>query len=125
MFEEILKQYLVEWHTKKEIINHLKSNGIIIQERGLRKLFEQFNERYFNDENELYIAHSCKGYLLTADTNIIGNSIIDDKKRALKLLKRYQKTSKKVGNKNQINLEVYPIKEDIFELLMTGDNYDA
>ena len=121
MFEELLKKYLHEWHTKKQILKYLKKNGLNLKERDLRRRIEAFNRFYFQDQSELYIAHSCKGYLLTADAEIIAKSISDDKKRALKLLKRYQKTSKKLSERNQMNLEIYPIKEDIYELLMTSE----
>lgn len=118
MFEKLIKNYLMEWHTKKDAIKYLKENDLKLNEREFRKRVEIFNQRYFREDSELFIAHSSKGYILTSDKNIISKSIKDDRKRALRLLERYQKTVKKLSNADQINLEVYPIEEDTYELLM-------
>ena len=69
MIEFLLKEYLTTWRTKREILEFLNSKGIKIAERDLRKRIEYYNKKFY--ENETFIAHSSKGYLITTDKEII------------------------------------------------------
>lgn len=116
MFEEILKNYLTTWRKKQDIIAYLKSQDYFITERTLRNLISKFNRLY--GEREAFIAHGPKGYIYTTDKEIIKKSILDNRKRSLRMLKDYQSTVKALSEKNQTDLGIYPIEENAYELLM-------
>ncbi len=114
-----LKGYLDKgWKTKNEILyflNHFYKQNV--DERTLRTIFAEFNERYEKGETELFIAHSSRGYLLTADQNIILSSLQDDYKRALKLLKRYYRCKSALSEKKQLSL-MSKEETDLYEVIM-------
>ena len=117
-----LKGYLDKgWKTKEKILYFLNNFcDMKIGERELRDEFARFNERYENGEQEMFIAHSNKGYLLTNDERIVLDSLEDDHKRAIKLLKRYYRCKKALSEKNQLSLEQKDA--DIYEVLMRLGN---
>lgn len=97
---------LSEWKTKNQIIKELHDQDIKTDERTLRAMIEKHNIRYFNHLEKEYIAHSPKGYIKTSDYSIIKKSIDDGKKRALNLLWKYSKTTKALGENNNLKLEL-------------------
>ena len=117
---ELLKGYLdTEWRTKDNILYFLKHVcNLNFNERTLRECFATFNEAYEKGETELFIAHSNRGYLLTTKPEIILESLKDDYKKGVRLMKRYYKCKKSLAEKNQIAL--LPKKEaDLYEVIMT------
>lgn len=112
-----LRGYLdTEWRTKDQCVSWL--NNIFhldISERAFRQFVADFNERYESGETEMFIAHSNKGYLLTADPELIMNSLNDDYKRAVKLMKRFWRCKKALSEKTQISLS--PQELNIYELV--------
>ncbi len=102
-----LKGYLdTDWRTKEKILYFLTHFcHMNVNERELRNYFASFNERYESGETEMFIAHSNKGYYLTSDPEVIFNSLEDDHKRAIKLLKRYYKCKKALSEKSQLSLD--------------------
>ena len=117
---EVLKGYLdTDWRTKDNILYFLKKVcDLKTNERTLRECFATFNEAYEKGETELFIAHSSKGYLLTTNPDIILESLKDDYKKGLSLMKRYYRCKKSLAEKKQIAL--LPKKEaDLYEVIMS------
>lgn len=116
-----LKGYLdTDWRTKDKILGFLKYMSIDINERALRDYFAEFNEHYETGDTEMFIAHSSKGYLLTSDPKIIMDSLEDDNKRAMKLMKRYYRCKKALSEKNQLSLSEN--ESDLYEVIMKMEN---
>lgn len=115
---DILKGYLDrDWKKKEQIVKYLTfMTQEEVNERAFRKFVADFNENYYSGETELFIAHSSKGYLLTADKDIIVNSLQDDYKRAMKMLKRYYQCKKAIAEKSQLSLT--PADTDMYQVLM-------
>ena len=114
---KVLQGYLDrEWRTKDKILYFLKYMNIDVNERALRDYFAEFNERYESGDTEMFIAHSQKGYLLTNDPKIIMDSLEDDNKRAMKLMKRYYRCKKALSDKNQLSLTSN--ESDLYEVIM-------
>lgn len=118
---EYLKGYLDrDWHTKDQIIYFLTkvckldTNERSI-ERKIRQYFVEFNERYESGQTEMFIAHSNRGYLLTSDQKIILESLEDDNKRALKLMRRYYRCKKALAEKDQLSLS--PQETNLYEIV--------
>jgi len=115
---ELFKGYLdKEWHTKTECLEwYEKQYFTKLNEREFRRRIESFNEKYAGGETEMFVAHSKKGYLLTNDIDIIKKSLLDDYRRALKLLKRNSRCTKALSEKNQISLGQN--EADLYEVVM-------
>ena len=115
---KVLQGYLDrEWRTKDKILYFLNNiMKIDINERALRDYFAEFNERYETGDTEMFVAHSQKGYLLTNDPKIIMDSLEDDNKRAMKLMKRYYRCKKALSEKNQLSLSEN--ESDLYEVIM-------
>lgn len=118
---DYLKGYLdKDWHTKEQILYFLtKVCSLDVNERSMRQYFAEFNERYESGMTEMFIAHSSRGYILTSDQEVILNSLKDDNKRAVKLMKRYYRCKKALAEKNQLSLE--PNETDLYEIVMRMD----
>lgn len=112
---EILKDYLSDWRTKKEILGYLSDKGVVMSERTLRQNLNGFNRQYPTGDTELFLAHSGKGYILTTDKSLIEKSLTDDRKRSLKMLKRYYGCLKELHSKNQLSLE--PQDATLYEIV--------
>lgn len=112
-----LKGYLdTEWRTKKQCVDWLKAIfNMDVNERTFRLFVAEFNEKYESGEQEMFIAHSEKGYLLTSDQEIIMQSLTDDFKRAAKLMRRYYRCKKAIAEKKQLALE--PQESDLYTLV--------
>ena len=103
---ELVKEYITnDWKTKNMILGHLLGCGVYVNERSLRQYIARFNKEYENGESEWFIAHGQKGYMMTDNNDLILNSLKDDHKRALKLLKRYGRCRKALSEKNQLSLD--------------------
>lgn len=118
-FTSQLRGYLDtgEWRTKDQCVGWL--NGIFhldISERTFRIYVAEFNKRYEDGDTEMFIAHSNKGYLMTADEEIIMDSLKDDYKRAVALMKRYWGCKKAQSMKDQIKLT--PEEINTYEVVM-------
>ena len=115
---EKIKDYLGwTWHTKKEIIDYCLSREILLDERQLRNMVEQYDKEYCDGLHDSYIAHSSKGYLLTSDRKIIEKSKNDDKARLIALAKRVYGVERRFRDMDQLTL--IPNEEiDAYEVLM-------
>lgn len=75
-----------EWKTKKKLLQEMKKDDIILDERVFRKLVEKQNELYANHLSDKFILHSSKGYKLASCPKEIIESLKDNHKRAMNLL---------------------------------------
>ena len=117
MIEQFYGYLDKDWRTKKELIEWYKiMYHTKLNERMMRIWFERYNEKYGRGESELFIAHSQKGYLLTSDPEIIRKSLMDDYKRAMKLLVRNSRCTKALSEKNQLSL--MPEEASMYETIM-------
>lgn len=103
---ELIKDYLIEWTKKKDLLKILKSKGVTMDERTFRKMVELHNKNYFEHRVDKYLAHSSKGYKLTTDKEEIIRSAKDYKKRAMDLLVKASKTLKAMGENDNLRLEI-------------------
>lgn len=83
-----------EWKTKKKLLQEMKNNDIILNERVFRKLVEKQNELYVNHLSDKFIVHSSKGYKLASCPEEIMESIKDNHKRAMDLLIKASKAKR-------------------------------
>lgn len=117
-YYQCFKGYLdKEWRKKEQCVGWL--NDIFhydVGERKFRMFVAGFNEEFYDGDIDVFIAHSNQGYLLTADADIILNSLNDDKNRGVSLLKRYYRASKKLANRDQIKLT--PEDVNAYEVIM-------
>lgn len=90
--------------------------GVDINERAFRQFVAEFNELYESGNTEMFIAHSNKGYKLTTSTEEIELSLVDDYKRAKKMLKRYWRCKKAKADKQQITF--MPAELNEYEVVM-------
>nr|DAU67706.1 MAG TPA: hypothetical protein [Caudoviricetes sp.] len=97
---------LKEWKKKKDILKELKNNGVRMSERAWRKSVELHNKRYFEHQTDKYLAHSVKGYKLTADKDEIIASAKDYRTRAFNQLVKASKTLRVMGENDNIRLEI-------------------
>jgi hypothetical protein len=98
---ELLKEYLTDWHTMKEIMEHFgfKDN------RAIRLAIADYNN---TKEVEMpYLAHSHLGYKFTTDKNDILNSCNDDIKRIRTLAKKVKKALYQVHTSDNFNIYDY------------------
>ena len=91
---EILKYIDFEWQTKKTILNKMKENGIVLDERTFRLYIEKINNEYINHSSDVFIVHSSKGYKYALSEEEIIESITENYKRALNLLSKESKIKK-------------------------------
>lgn len=116
---DLLKGYLEEWRKKPDIITYLHDHGMEINERQFRKFVEIYDKNYCDGDAETYIAHSGKGYILTADKEIIRRSMEDDLKRAFKLLKRGTAVKRRFKDDDQLTLLPEEMQMlDVYEVVM-------
>ena len=97
---------LSEWKKKTQILRELKENGLPIKDRDFRKRVELHNKLYEEHAVDKFIAHSCKGYIATNDKSIIINSLKDNEKRALTMLKASRKTLQALGENSNLSLDI-------------------
>lgn len=102
---------LSDWKTKKEVIKELSFKGIDVDERKIRLLIEDHNDKFVQHLSDTYIAHSNKGYKKTTDYEEIKSSINDMRKRALDMLCKESKVRKAIGENCNFKLI---INEDSF-----------
>lgn len=96
------------WKTKEEILTELLlKKDMDLNERSLRNEIEINNRLFYEHLVDKFIAHdNHKGYIATAVREVIKRSIDDDKKRAIKLLTRYSKTLKALGENGNMNFVI-------------------
>jgi hypothetical protein len=100
---ELLKEYLIDWHTLTEIIDYLnykKSDG-----RMIRLAFAKYNED--SEITDPFICHSIKGYKITNNDEEIKKSVYDDIKRINKTARRVRKALYKVNHSTNVNIFEY------------------
>jgi len=94
-----------EWKTKKKLLQEMKNNDIILNERVFRKLVEKQNELYANHLSDKFIVHSSKGYKLTSCPKEIMESIKDNHKRAMDLLIKTSKIKRALIENGNVNFD--------------------
>lgn len=97
---------LSSWKSVKDCLNELKSGGIGIDERQLRKLVKANNISFINHEVDTFIAHSQKGYKATRDRNEILASINDKYKRAINMLNENSRVIKAMNENDNERFEL-------------------
>ena len=120
---ELLKGYLdLGWRTKTEILEYLESKGCRTDERTFRERKKRYNKG-IRDGQATYIASGPKGYLLTADLNVIRRTRDDFKKRALDLLGEVSLMNRMLKEEGQITMLPEEQKLlDAYEVLMKVDH---
>ena len=98
---ELLKEYLTEWHTMKEIKEHFGFEDT----RAVRLALANYNNTKQIDEP--FLAHSHLGYKFTTNEKEILNSCYDDIKRIKTLAKKVKKALYQVHNSNNFNIYDY------------------
>ena len=83
------------WKTKKEILQELKNDDIIINERAFRKKIELLNDLFMKHKLEYFIVHSSKGYKKTKSREEIIDSLEENHKRAMNLLQKERKVNER------------------------------
>ena len=108
-----------DWRTKNQCVGWLK--GIFkyeINERELRDVFARYCQDYINGKHDSYLAHSCIGYYLTSDPEIIKKSIADDEARLIALSKRVYGVKRRLKQEGQIKLlPEQEEAEDAYEII--------
>lgn len=117
---ELIKDYLMEWRKAPEIVKVLKDKGVHAKNlknlnRKFRDAVAKYNLKYQAGQTDLFLAHSSKGYRLTSDSSEIAASLLDDRKRGLKLLKRYYSGMRSLSEMNQLSLSAQDT--DLFEII--------
>lgn len=97
---------MTTWRTKTDILKELKSKGVEMSERAFRKLVGNINKLYREHENDIYIAHSNRGYKATKDTTEIKASESDNRKRAINMLVNSAQTLKAIGENANLSLKI-------------------
>jgi len=89
-FTDYMLDIIPTWKTIDNIINELNTKyDYSVNERLLRKTFENYNEEYnAHLTNGYNIAHGCKGYKITKDYEEMQKSDKDLYKRSMKMLAR-------------------------------------
>lgn len=94
-FNQFIKENLKDWITyanlKERIFNEY---AISYPKRSWNKYIEVKNEAFCNGENDMYIAHSNKGYKITKDRNEIEASVNHLHTMALNMLSKESKAKK-------------------------------
>ncbi len=83
-----------EWRKKPELLSAIRLKGLQLDDRELRKRIADFNRAYDGKENRMYIVHSVKGYKMTSDADEIKESIEENERRAVTMLKQGRKVRK-------------------------------
>lgn len=94
-FNEFIQESLQDWITyanlKERIFNEY---AITYPRRSWNKYIEVKNEAFCNGENDMYIAHSDKGYKITKDRAEIEASVNHLHAMALNMLSKESKAKK-------------------------------
>lgn len=101
MDEIILQAIGSDWSTRAQIIKRLRDSGNRMNERSFRYWVEDWNQRYCDQEVDIYVAHGPNGYKVTQDIGEIKASVADLKCRAMDMLKKYSETRKALGRRLQ------------------------
>lgn len=105
---------MTNWKTKDVLIKELSQVGLKVDERKFRAKVKGNNERFFNHQTDIFIAHSNKGYKATKDAKEILDSVKDNHKRSVNMLYEEAIIKKALGENYNFHLE---INEDSFTYL--------
>lgn len=83
-----------EWRKKPELLSAIRLKGLQLDERELRKRIADFNRAYDGKENQMYIVHSMKGYKMTSNVDEIKESIEENERLAITMLKQGKKVKR-------------------------------
>ena len=83
-----------EWRKKPELLSAIRLKGLQLDDRELRKRIADFNRAYDGKENRMYIVHSVKGYKMTSDADEIKESVEENERRAVTMLKQGKKVKR-------------------------------
>lgn len=91
----MVEDFITEnWKTKKEILQEMKNNDIIINERTFRLKVEMLNNLFMKHHIDYFIVHSSKGYKKTKSREEIIDSLEENHKRAMNLLRKERKVKR-------------------------------
>lgn len=91
-----------EWQTKATLLQKMKNDDIILNERTLRLKIEQVNNEYINHNSDTFIVHSSKGYKIACSDEDIIESMKENHKRAMNLLSKESKIKKALEENRNI-----------------------
>lgn len=94
-----------EWKTKKKLLQEMRKNDIILDERVFRKLVEKQNGLYANHLSDKFVLHSSKGYKLASCPEEIIESIKDNHKRAINLLLKASQIKRALIENGNVNFD--------------------
>jgi hypothetical protein len=83
-----------EWQTKATLLQKMRNDDIILNERTLRLKIEQVNNAYINHDSDTFIVHSSKGYKIACSDEDIIESMKENHKRAMNLLRKERKVKR-------------------------------
>ncbi len=67
MDEIILQAIGSDWSTRAQIIKRLRDSGNRMNERSFRYWVEDWNQRYCDQEVDIYVAHECSRFKVQSD----------------------------------------------------------
>lgn len=95
------------WKTKSILLKEYEDKtGVLLSERTFRQKIKENNSLFYKRKNDVFIAHSSKGYIATTNEKIIRQSIADNRKRALNLLYDESQAKKTLNEKCNFRLEI-------------------
>lgn len=123
---ELMKGYLEEWHKRKELLSHIRSQGLKIDERTLRQYIRKYRNEYSNGEHDSYIVDDpSKGYKLTSDRDEIRKALERNLKRGLTIAKESYAGLKRLRDTDQISLLEQDVLDAFEVLLKVGDEHES
>ena len=94
-----------EWQTKATLLQKMKNDDIILNERTLRLKIEQVNNEYINHNSDTFIVHSSQGYKIACSDEDIIESMKENHKRAMNLLSKESKIKKALSENRNIEFD--------------------
>ena len=127
MFIDLLRGFLDQgiWYKRNEILAYLHENGWQVNKRNMELEFEKIQDDYIHCRSEYTIASDNQlGYILTKNPKFILKKADDYHTRAMNCLKKEAGLRNRVGNRNQIMLDIGGTKVDLYELIKAMEEDD-
>lgn len=96
---------LHHWKTFKEINKELIKLDIKTDSSTWQKMVNAYNDQFYLRKEKTFIAHSQKGYMLTANKDVIKESLNDYRSRAMAQLKHYYRGMSSIGASLNLNFD--------------------
>lgn len=99
---QILKPYLKDYQTTKDILTYLKSHGIELNSRDFQEYVLIYNSTY--SLKEMYLVGCNRGYKFTHSLKEIKDSNMQKLKKAVSMIKNAKRDLQEIGCKSQLTL---------------------